>query len=171
MRHALAFLIALTFAGPATAQSFEEAVRGNLALALKLCLSQNGRAGDVWAQDFYAAGFTGRVDRSTVNSDTTHYFTAPAGTVEIELYYGETPDYCGVSSNHLGVSGAAEILDKVVPVTRPGYVRKEVPGQGVTCVTYEDPSTPIGALIGYNSMLEGDCIDDGTIFFFSTYRV
>lgn len=163
-----AILLALLGHAPAKAQSFDEAVRGNAALAFKLCLS-GGNDMEAWAQTFYAAGFTGRVDRSNSNSDTTHYLSAPADTVQVELYYGEQPDYCSVTTQHMGVTAATEILDLVVPQLYPGYTRQHNPGG---CPAYIDPTTPIGQIIGVLPLSDGTgCVDDGTSRFYSSYRV
>ncbi|MEM1386782.1 MAG: hypothetical protein AAF748_10040 [Pseudomonadota bacterium] len=168
----LVALILLQSPNPSQAQSFDDAVRGNLALALKLCLSGQPSM-EAWAQTFYAAGFTGRVDRATGNSDTTHYLSAPADTVQVELYYGEMPEYCQVSSQHLGVGDAATILDLVAPQMRPGYRRGAQPSTngGAACVTYEDPTNPIGEIVGVISQAQLACAEDGTVLFYISYRV
>jgi len=161
-------LLALGSGTPAKAQSFDDAVRGNAALAFKLCLS-GGNDMEAWAQTFYAAGFTGRVDRSTTNSDTTHYLSAPADTVQVELYYGEQPDYCSVTTQHMGVTEAAKVLDLVVPQLYPGYTRQHNPGG---CPAYIDPTNPIGHIVGVLPLSDATgCPDDGTSRFYSSYRV
>ena len=163
---------------PVSAQTFEEAVRINAAIALELCL-RGGSDMAAWAGRFRAAGFAERVERSTENSDTTHYFTAPADTVRVEFYYGEMPELCIVRTDHLNVTDAASILDQVVPLLHPGYVRLAMPGApdpttGIPaqCVRYEDPSNPIGHVIGaLPGGNRGDCVNDGTATFYSSYRV
>ena len=153
-------------------------MRANVSLALQLCLSP-GNDGIYRAAQFRAAGFSERVDRSTTNSDTTHYFSAPADTAQVELYYGEMPDHCFVSANHLDVSDAAGILDSVVPRLFPGYVRKvtlgttnPTTGQPAQCVSYEDPTNPIGHVVGASpGGNASSCTDNGTSQFYSTYRV
>lgn len=173
----LAAIALLSLAAPAWAQTFEDAVRANTALALELCLGRGDPA--AMAERFRAAGFAERVERSTVNSDTTHHFTAPAETASVELYYGEMPEHCGVSTMHLGVSDAAGVLDAVVPRLFPGYVRKVVQGdvdpatgRAALCVSYEDPTNPIGHVVGVSPGGDaGACVENGTSLFYSSYRV
>jgi len=171
-------LVLLGAAVPAHAQSFEEAVGANMAVGLQLCLS-GGNDMAAWANSFRQAGFSERVERSGSNSDTTHYFTAPADTVTVELYYGEMPEHCIVASAHLGVTGASAVVDQVVPALYPGFVRRvetgpvsTTTGQPATCVRYEDPSNPIGLVIG---AAPGDgansCVENGTSRLYQSYRV
>ena len=170
-------LPALLAAAPAPAQTFEEAVLGNAALALQLCLSNT--AGPATAAAFRAAGFAERVERSAGNSDTTHHFSAPADTVSAKLYYGEMPDECTVSSDHLGLAGAAAVLDAVVPRLFPSYVRKveygpldPATGQPAQCVRYEDPANPIGDVIGVATGGDaGGCVENGTSQIYRSSRV
>lgn len=161
----------------ATAQSFEEAVKANFSLAAQLCLIHPVPAPER-ARRFVASGFSERVERSSVNSDTTHYFTAPADTVAVELYYGETPEFCSVTSAHLGVADASKLLDQIVPRLYPGFARKVTTGpvnpstgQPATCVRYEDPANPIGLVIGVIAANTESCTDNGTSRLFQSYRV
>jgi hypothetical protein len=163
---------------PAAAQTFDDAVRANFGLGVQLCLSGGGDMA-AWAGQFRAAGFAERVERSAENSDTTHHFTAPADTVTVELFYGEQPEYCSVVTRHMGVSAASEVLDAVVPGIHPGYVREvtqgapdPTSGQPATCVSYEDPTNPIGHIVGIapGGGAEG-CVANGTSLFYSSYRV
>ncbi|MEP2030884.1 MAG: hypothetical protein ABJI96_19480 [Paracoccaceae bacterium] len=171
-------LAAFCLATAAPAQTFDEAVRINLLLGLQLCTQRFARVEDR-ANSFRTAGFGERVDRATVNSDTTHYFTAPANTVRVELYYGEMPEHCIVSTIHLGVSGASQVLDAAMPRLYPGYVRKvtqgpvnPATGMPAICVRYEDPTNPIGEVIGVISA-DGSqsCVESGTSEIFSASRV
>lgn len=167
----------LSLASPAAAQTFDEAVRANFGLGVQLCLSGGGDM-EAWAGQFRTAGFAERVERSSENSDTTHYFTAPADTVTVELYYGEQPEYCSVATQHMGVTDASAILDAVVPGIHPGYVRDvtqgppDPTGQPASCVSYEDPTNPIGHIVGIapGGAAEG-CAANGTSQFYSSYRV
>ncbi|WP_424985910.1 hypothetical protein [Microbulbifer sp. S227A] len=162
----------------APAQTVEEAARINAEIALQFCVQPHVQPA-MRAQMFRSSGFAERVDRSQGNSDTTHYFTAPASTVEVELYYGEMPEHCRVTSNHLGVSAAAPVLDAVVPRLYPGFVRRvtygpvnPATGQPVQCVAYQDPTNPIGLEIGVGAWggAQG-CVENGTSVFYLTYRV
>lgn len=164
---------------PPAAATPADAARINAALALELCLAKQPD-GEAKAQSLRAAGFTGRVERSTTNADTTHYLTAPGGTVEIEYYYGETPEYCSVSSSYIGVTTGSEVLDDVLPRTRPDYMRRETlgppaadTGKPARCVTYEDPTTPIGEIVGVapRDPAAQSCTENGTVSFYITYRV
>ena len=172
-------LLGATFAAyKANAQTFDEAVRMNVALALQLC-NTPGWNGNLRASQFRAAGFSERVDRSTVNSDTTHFFNAPADTVSVEFYYGEMPEHCIVTSNHLSASDASAVLDSVIPRLYPGFLRKvqqgainPATGRSAQCVTYEDPTNPIGLIIGVGAGNNATgCVDNGSSVFFSSYRV
>ncbi|WP_425052986.1 hypothetical protein [Psychromarinibacter sp. S121] len=179
MRLAVSALItSLALAGPAVPQSFEQAVKDNMRLGLRLCLLDAPNF-EAWAQAFRDAGYAEQVERSSENSDTTHTFTAPAETASIELYYGEMPDYCSPSTTHMGVAGANAILDEVVPARYPGYVRfvttgpvDPATGQPAECVRYEDPTNPIGHVVGVGT-LDGSagCVANGTSRFYSSYRV
>ena len=172
----LATCVALAGPVPAGAQTFEEAVRANLSLGLRLCLA-GGSDMAAWAQGFRNAGYAERIEAS--GGDTTHFFSAPAETAEVELYYGQMPEHCIVSTTHLGVTDAAAVLDQVVPALYPGYVRKvtqgavnPATGQPAQCVRYEDPANPIGHVIGVLPKDTGtDCTDNGTSQFYSSYRV
>lgn len=177
-RGATALLSVLCLATSAPAQTFGEAVRFNLSLGVQLC-TQRVAGIENRVSSFRAAGFTERVEHTNVNSDTTHYFAAPAETVQVELYYGQMPEECSVSTNHLGVTGASEVLDAAMPRLYPGYVRKvtqglvnPTTGLSAICVRYEDPTNPIGDVIGVwpggNSQT---CIDNGTSQIFSSSRV
>ncbi|MFK7870537.1 MAG: hypothetical protein AB8B58_15020 [Roseobacter sp.] len=152
------------------AQTIEDAAWSNAALAIQFCLSGQ-TAGATRAAWFRGAGFAETVERSTVNSDTTHIFTAPADTVEVELYYGEMPQHCIVASSHMGVTRANLLMDALIPQIFPTFLRREQPGKAVTCVTYEDPTNPIGLIIGIASGSGSGCREDGTVEFYSTYRV
>lgn len=166
-------------AQPLSAQTFEEAVWANASLAVQFCNAgqASGAARAAW---FREAGFAERVERSTVNSDTTHHFAAPSGTVTVELYHGEMPQHCVVETQHLGVTGSSALLDALIPGLFPGFLRKvstgpasAATGQPAQCVTYEDPTNPIGLIIGVAPLQTSGtgCIDDGTALFYSSYRV
>ncbi len=158
--------------------TIEEAAQLNGGLALQLCITP-GVDGPQTAQMFRQAGFAESVERSGGNSDTTHTFTDPSQSVRVELYYGETADYCSVTSDHMGVSIASGVLDQVVPRIYPGFVRKvdtgpadPETGQPAQCVRYEDPTNPIGyvAGVGPGDGAQG-CIGNGTSRFYFSARV
>ena len=169
-------IMAALAALPAQAQTFEEAVWGNMAVAIQLCEARTGGNMDAGAQLFRTAGFAERVDRSATNADTTHWFTAPAETVVVELYYGETPEYCAPQTRHMGVSRASQLLDALIPQMYPTYVRRvtqgppdPATGQPATCVRYEDPASEIGHVVGVTT--DQDCVENGTSRVYSSYRV
>ncbi|MEP3334176.1 hypothetical protein [Sedimentitalea sp.] len=173
--------VLLTVAGlaaPAAAQTVEEAALANATLALRLCIQPHVQP-EMRAQMFRNAGFAEQVERSQINSDTTHTFTAPANTVEVELYYGEMPEHCQVSSNYLGVTAASPVVDSVVPHFYPGFVRRAhqgpidpATGQPAQCIVYEDPTNPIGLAIGVSPGQGAQgCVENGTSVFYLTARV
>jgi hypothetical protein len=153
-----------------SAQSFDDAVWANASLALQLCIAGTA-PGEVRAQWFRNAGFTETVMRTPGNSDTTHTFTAPSDTVSVELYYGEMPEHCIVSSAHMGVARAGALLDALIPQIFPGYARSPIDGDGAQCVRYIDPTNPIGHVVGVISMSTQTCAENGTVQFYSSYRV
>lgn len=173
--------LGVALVAPARAQqvgTIGEAAQINGGLALQFCMAQ-GVDGPQTAAMFRQAGFAERVERSTGNSDTTHYFTAPSNSVRAELYYGETAPYCSVYSDHMSATVAGAIVDQIVPKLRPGYVRKvetgpvnPATGKPAQCVRYEDPTNPIGEVIGAGpGGAAQSCIDNGRTHFFITYRV
>ncbi|TCP39958.1 hypothetical protein [Rhodovulum marinum] len=178
MRFAVALACAaLALAAPAKAQTFEEAVRANMGLGLRLCLAGGGDMA-AWVASFRAAGFAERVEWQG-NGDTTHHFTAPADTATVELYYGQMPEECTVTTAHMGVTRAAQVLDEVVPQVFPTFVRvieqgavDPATGRPALCVRYEDPANPIGLVIGAWPGNEADaCVENGTSILYQSYRV
>lgn len=163
-----AALLTVTLAMPAAAQSFEEAVRANVALGVRLCAVEAGGNFALWTSRFRAAGFAERVEQS--GGMTIHRFTAPAGTARVDLSYGQLPAECRVHSDHLGVTGASALLDEIAPGLYPTYRRVETggapdpaTGRPALCVRYEDPSSPIPHTIGAwpGGQAQG-CVENGT---------
>ena len=171
-------LVSVLSVAPATAMTLEEAARTNLALAVSLCLAP-AQDGPTRAAAFRAAGFAERVDRSAVNSDTTHFFTAPADTVTVELYYGEMPQDCRAKTGVLGVSEASRVIDQIVPQLYPQYQRKALQGptnpatgQPALCVRYEQPGTEIPHVVGVSPGQDAaGCIENGTSVVFDATLV
>jgi hypothetical protein len=163
-----ALLVLAAAASAGRAQTFEEAVRANVALAIQLCM-QPGLQGPQRAGTFRTAGFAERVE-AFGNGDTTHYFSAPAETASVELYYGNMPEECRVMSGHMGVTGASALLDRIIPPLYPGYVRiveqgpiDPATGQPATCVRYQQPNSQIPHVIGVIPGNGADgCIANGT---------
>ncbi|MEM9344130.1 MAG: hypothetical protein AAGA87_13890 [Pseudomonadota bacterium] len=163
----------LPTAAPAQQQpQAQSPAAANFALAAELCL-RPGIPGAQRAQMFRQAGFSERVERSTGNSDTTHYFTAPGNSATAQLYYGEMPSDCFATSGSVGASQATAILDGLMPRFYPSYIRKPTQGPGgATCVTYEQPGTPIPHVIGVAA--EGgaqSCAENGTSRIYGFYAV
>lgn len=161
---------------PAATMTVQEAAQINMQLAASICFRPGNPNATVNA--FRAAGFTETVERSPVNSDTNFTFRAPAETVVAKFYYGEMPDDCSVSSQFASVTVASTILDQLIPQYYPGFLRKVVTGpvnpqtgQAAYCVSYEDPTNPIGLFFGVGSQNSQGCVDDGTSVLFYTYRV
>ena len=150
-----------------------EAAWANMAAAVQLCEMRTSNL-DAWAQSFRNTGFAEQVERSDVAEYITHRFTAPAETVVVDISYGETPEECHMQTAHLGVTLASQLLDDLIPKLHPTYVRKIIngpagpSGQPAICVSYEDPSTPIGHVVGTSS--DQGCVDIGTSVIFSSYR-
>lgn len=161
---------AVALAPAASAQSFEDAVWANASLAVQLCIAGTAPP-QVRADWLRNAGFTETVSRSQVNSDTTHMFTAPSDTVSVELYYGEMPDHCIVSSAHMGVTRAGALLDALIPQIFPGYTRTLIAGEGTSCVRFVDPTNPIGHMVGVIAQDTQTCVENGSVQFYSSYRV
>ncbi|MFN4154883.1 MAG: hypothetical protein ACK4HF_09525 [Paracoccaceae bacterium] len=169
----MALALTLFAALPAPAQTMAEAAWANMAVAVQLCETRT-RDMDAWVQTFRNTGFSERVERIG-NVHTTHWFTAPAETVVLRVDYGGGPEECTIETAHQGVTLTSQLLDALIPQLYPTYVRKVVTGpigpsgQPATCVRYEDPSTPIGHVVGTSS--DQGCVDDGTSLIYSSYRV
>ncbi|MBL3701583.1 hypothetical protein GI582_02625 [Sulfitobacter sp. BDSS02] len=148
------------------------------ATALRLCI-QPGMQPQMRADMFRQSGFRETSSDYAGNGDTTLMFSSPEGSIEVELYYGNMPEHCLATSSLIGVNEASAILDQVVPQIYPGYVRQvqygvDNPdtGKTPTCARYEDPTTPIGDVIG---VIAGDdshrCSEDGSSRFYQSSRV
>jgi len=158
-------------AEPQPQQQQQNAAAANFALAAELCL-RPGIRGPQRAQLFRQAGFAEQVSRSTGNSDTEHTFTAPGNTATAELYYGEMPEACHAESTGVGVTQASTILDGLIPRLYPGYTRSITQGSGgATCVTYQQPRTPIPHVIGVEPVGVEGCVENGTARIFRFYAV
>lgn len=163
-------LLALTLTAPATApaQSFEEAVRSNVSLAVQLCAGSHQSA-DLWLGAFRAAGFAERVERLNPG-DTNHHFDAPAGTATATVYIGQMAPDCTVTSNHLGVTAASALMDDIVPRAWPGkYGRSAVAGapdpatgQPALCVRYSETGAGLPEVITVLAGGTDACVENGT---------
>ena len=101
-----ASLLVLLAALPAHGQSFDEAVRANVALATRTCITAMFSRTPPEAL-FLQAGFTYRgVDRGVndfgVRLGTSHYFDAPADTAKAEVpNIGAPAGLCTVTTTHM----------------------------------------------------------------------
>lgn len=164
---------------PAAAQSGgQDAVAAGAEQALRLCITP-GVQPEARASMFLSAGFQQAGLEAYDNGDTTHYFTAAGGAVTVQLYYGNMPEECVVATSRLGVTEASQVLDRVVPQIYPGFVRlaEQGPvdpstGRPALCARYEDPTNPIGMVIGVApDGAANSCIGNGTSRFYQSYRV
>jgi hypothetical protein len=134
--------VAAALLGPAaaSAQSFEEAVRANLLLALQLCMIED-RANVVVAA-FTAAGFQyWRDDQSMPNFlNVYHRFHAPADTVSVELYEGDIAPHCRAESRHIGPTATAQMIGPWLEQTFPGQFEYRPPGTVIHGSTTDCPS-------------------------------
>ena len=157
--------------------TIEEAAQINSGLALQLCIMP-GVEGPQTVASFRQAGFS-ETSEGNIEDDITFYYTDPSGSVRAEVYYGQMPMHCFVTSEHMGVTTASAVLDQVVPRLYPGFVRRvdagpidPATGQPAQCVRYEDPTNPIGYVVGVSpgGGAQG-CVENGTSRFYFTARV
>lgn len=161
-----------------TASTNSASARSNFANAVRFCI-QPGMSPETRANMFRQAGFITRSGDYSDNGDTTLIFATPDGSTEVEFYYGQMPEHCFGSSSSLGVTEASEVLDQVVPQLYPGYTRQveygvDNPdtGKTPTCVRYEDPTTPIGYVVGVSAGENSNrCSEVGSSSFYHSSRV
>ncbi|MDD9716943.1 hypothetical protein PVW48_09320 [Dinoroseobacter sp. PD6] len=169
--------MALGLTGPATALTMQEAAAINMELAFRLC---DVRGVEAWLNGLRAAGFVETVVHEG-GPDVTHTFRAPADTVVVEVYYGNLPAECRIFSNHIGVTAVSQMLDRLIPQMRPGYIRgadtgpvDARTGRPVQCVFYDEPNNEIGQRIGVVSARDQSsqpCVEDGTSKLYSIPKV
>jgi hypothetical protein len=150
---------------PAQAQSFDEAVRGNLALALQLCLMDTGSAqGTISA--FTGAGFAYST-RGTPGRDVWHQFAAPADMVRAELYEGQMAPDCAVMSDHIGTTAAIPVVGALLNQLYPGrFAMEQTEGPG--CASFTDTSRAIPFVVSVRGGGEMQpCADTGTVHILS----
>lgn len=159
-------LLAAAFAAllppaPVMAQSFDEAVRSNLTLAVELCVhdilgTQPGLTG------FRAAGFAYRMDGQP-GQDVYHRFHAPADTVSSEIYEGQMAPHCAVRTAHLGLGEAIALVNTLLHERFPGKFRfagdAQNPCRGF--VETAGRALPVEVLFGSANDSAG-CVEDGT---------
>ena len=129
---------ALLFSGlaalPASAQSFDEAVRQNLALGLDICL-RNMPLVDPTRTRLSAAGFA-YTPEPLGGGDMIHWYTAPADTLAVAIVAAQTAPECRVSTAHLGVTDAIALAG--------AYLTQHLPALGFTYGSLDNspPVTP-----------------------------
>lgn len=121
----VALLMTFGVSAPATSQTFDDAVRANVALSTQLCLSiMIDRVSPRAA--FAERGFTYREeDRGTndfgVDLGSGHYFDAPASTAHVEV---PDPDafqgICTVYTVHLDEAALRDVVSAAVFPMFPG---------------------------------------------------
>ncbi|MGS4945047.1 hypothetical protein ACVDG3_06170 [Meridianimarinicoccus sp. RP-17] len=126
----LTLVAALASAPMASSQSFEDAVRANVALAVTLCT--NGMmSGSSASSLFGSSGFAYRaIDRGTndhgVALGVDHFFDAPAETAKAEVMAADGPmGLCKVLTRHLGEDAVRQIVSNAL---WPEYAGAELRG-------------------------------------------
>ena len=161
MRAAVVLAVLGAGAQPALAQTFDEAVRGNIAIALQLCLMETGSA-QATVNAFSAAGFAYSW-RGTPGFDVYHQFAAPAETVTAELYEGQMAPNCDVMSDHIGTTAAVPVVGALLNQLYPGrFVLEQSSGPG--CASFTDDAPAIPFIVSVRGRGEDrPCADIGTI--------
>lgn len=156
-------LIVAALATPVTAQSFDEAVRQNLALGISICVQHVGdpaRArGMLEAAGYAYAGFDGPAE------DATHRYAAPARTVEVLIYDGQTAPFCHVETNHLTPGQAGQITGGVLQGVAPGKFAP-TPAE---CPNWTEIGPPLPLTVGVSDLGNGGGCPEASgarIFFF-----
>lgn len=113
-----AALLFTALAAPAHAQSFDEAVRQNVALAVSICARHVGDPPQALSA-LTTAGFAFLGTEGPAN-DETYIYEAPAGTATIRVYYGQMAPDCQVETRHLGPAETGAIVGGVLQGVLPG---------------------------------------------------
>jgi hypothetical protein len=146
---------------PAVGQSFEEAVRHNLAAAVEYCV-RGGPGMQAWIDSFVAAGF-GYSRRGDPGVEVYHRFQAPADTVSAEIYDGQMAPDCRVETAHLGVTEAIPLVGEMLARHFPGRFERGGIGPQTPCTGYIDRSRALPETITFtNASPEAACVEDGT---------
>jgi hypothetical protein len=138
-------------AAPASAQTLDEAVRGNATLALSLCLST---VPDQTALNnaFTAAGFAYSPE-DYGGGTVLHWFTAPAETVSVLVQGQGREGFCAISTNHMGVTAAIPFAGQALDTLYPGrFAFGEM--ENVPPVTPGSPGAQEGDCTGYIAWVE-----------------
>ena len=111
-------LLLAALATPASGQSFDEAVRQNVALAISICAQHLGNPPQALSA-LTTAGFAFQGTEGPAN-DETYIYQAPAGTATVRVYYGQTAPDCQIETRHLGPADAGAIVGGVLQGVLPG---------------------------------------------------
>lgn len=131
-------LLAAASAAPAAAQSFEQAVRQNLATAIEHCLRTLPN-GPVLLNTLTLNGFGTGLKDDFGNGETMHRFYAPAETAEIWVKNSSgNGAHCFISSNHISASATVALIGEVLEARFPGKFTAGEPDGGRT-VTVDNP--------------------------------
>lgn len=131
-------------AAPApTPPTFDQAVRANLGLALRLCIRADGSI-PVAVASFQQAGFSYQ-PMSEQNGDVWHRFFGPAETVRAEMLQGQMAPSCDVYTNHLPPRDVAPLVGSLLVQALPGRFRP-APAEGA-CAIFTDNATPLPTLV------------------------
>ena len=148
-------LILAVIASPAHAQSFDEAVRQNVALAVSICAQHVGeptRARTALeAAGFAYGGFDGSLD------DATHRYTAPAGTAEVLVYQGQMAPDCRIETQHLGPTDAGRIAGGVLQGVMPGRFTPTA----TYCPGYTEPGRQLPQTISVTDLGNAGSCNEG----------
>ena len=127
---------------PTAAQTMDDAVRANVALALKICVDSRANPAAAIAA-FQAVGFDYK-PTAEANGDTWHRFFGPAETMRAEILVGQTAPSCDVHTNHLPPDLAARFVRSVLDaVYQPNFFAPMPPFEGTCAVFTEATDDPL----------------------------
>ncbi|TCM88028.1 hypothetical protein [Rhodovulum steppense] len=159
-----ALLAAALVGSPAVAQSYEEAVRANLALVLEICIQ--GSDALEWAAAFQTAGF---IPSQRVHPEygPVPIFLAPADTVVTEIHderFGSGS--CIAQTRHMGLNEAIPFVGAFVTqrYAGPGGFERDTHNPDNPCAGYLMPFSEHSAMwLSFDSADQpGACVEDGT---------
>ncbi len=139
LRRAPPFAIALACTSPsAQAQTFEEAVRHNLAAGVEFCARLMPDVQQTVGA-LVQAGFQYRAEGDRF--ETRHLLTAPAETARVTVVAGQTAPECFVESAHLNQSAAAQVVQETIGRLFPG--RFQAIGTQTGCARFDETNKPV----------------------------
>ncbi|MGV6850389.1 MAG: hypothetical protein ACWA5A_18600 [Marinibacterium sp.] len=178
---ALALFAGLIAPGLSRAQTFDEAVRANLALGIEICAAHAGNPDAAMAR-LRAAGFSyDGFDGDA--ADATHRFAAPADTMQVLVYSGQMAPDCSVETAHMGVTQAVAFIGTVLNQRFPGrfglapsVVAPGGPGSAeAACGAYVDlqgGQIPLTISVStWGDRYRASCLENGTTRFYFGFPV